>query len=96
MPNGLACKDSCEARVMFINKVLDANRQVMAVSNTQIRSHALLTLIMGLVFGVFAAAAGFNHLGFIAAFFGVAAAVLFSYGFFRLRGQRYPSQPNND
>jgi len=33
--------------------------------------------------------------GFIAAFFGVAAIVLFSYGFFRLRGQKYPSQSDN-
>jgi hypothetical protein len=95
VPNGVACKNSCEERVAFINKMLDANREVMRVSNTQSRSHALLTVVMAFVFAVFAVAAGFNDLGFIAAFFGVAAVVLLGYGVLRLRAQRYPSQPTN-
>lgn len=90
VPNGLACKSSCEERVIRINRALDLNQQVVTTSNSQIRSHALMTLVMGLLFTGFGIWSHATDAGFLDWFFGLTGIVLLAYGFSRLRARPYP------
>ena len=92
VPNGIACKNSCESRVVFINQMLDSNQRVMVVSNSSIRSHAVLTLAMGLIFLGCAIWAYFAEISLLAGFLGIFSLVLLIYGISRLRARLYPAQ----
>jgi len=93
VPNGLACKNSCESRVALINQALDSNLQVRTVANNQIRSHAILVLVMGLIFIGCAVWAYSAEISGLAGFFGLFGFVFFVYGISRLRSRsQYPVQ----
>jgi hypothetical protein len=49
-PDGLACKNRCEARVGLINRIIDNNRNTIAAGNAQIRSATVLMISLGLLF----------------------------------------------
>ncbi|MBN1817275.1 MAG: hypothetical protein JW828_07920 [Sedimentisphaerales bacterium] len=49
VPDGLACKQSCEERVRYINFLIDSNKQVL----TATRFHAKSATIFLFVFGGF-------------------------------------------
>ncbi len=53
VPDGLACKNRCEARVNLINSIIDNNKKTLAAANVQIRSSTLFLIVMGVLFCVF-------------------------------------------
>ena len=53
LPNGLACRNTCEDRVNLINQIIDNNQKVITAANVQVRSSGLFVLIMGIVFCLF-------------------------------------------
>jgi hypothetical protein len=50
MPNGLACRNACEARVALINQMIDNNEKVISAANVQVRSSGIFMLLLGAVF----------------------------------------------
>ena len=56
LENGLACRGtSCEERVRLINRIIDNNKKVLSVANTQNRIAVTMTLGMGAAFCAFGA-----------------------------------------
>ena len=54
LENGLACRGTnCEERVQLINRIIDNNRKVLSVANTQNRIAVTMMLGMGAAFCVF-------------------------------------------
>jgi hypothetical protein len=54
LPNGLACKGSCEDRVNLINRIIDRNPHVIEAARRQVRYSGLLILLIGIGFILFA------------------------------------------
>lgn len=50
LQDGLACKGRCEQRVTLINRIIDSNRQVLAVARSNTRSAVVLLFVMGGLF----------------------------------------------
>lgn len=50
LPNGLACRNTCEARVTRINQIIDNNERVISAANVQIRSSGIFVLLLGVIF----------------------------------------------
>jgi hypothetical protein len=83
--NGIACKGECEARVDLINKMVDNNAKLLAASRYQTKTTGLLTLILGIVFMVFAAICSTMEGWMVnAAFFGCLGLVTVANGILRL------------
>jgi hypothetical protein len=54
LPNGIACKGSCESRVEMIDRMIDSNAQVRSAARHQVKSTGLFSIIIGVGFCVFA------------------------------------------
>ncbi len=50
LPNGVACKNSCEDRVTMLNQMIDNNNKVIATTNTNLKSSAILSIVLGALF----------------------------------------------
>lgn len=50
LPNGIACKDSCEKRVNLLNSMIDGSANVMSASNKQIKNMAYFAIVFGFLF----------------------------------------------
>ncbi len=50
LQDGLACKGRCEPRVALINRIIDSNKQVLAVARSNMRGVVILLFVMGGVF----------------------------------------------
>ncbi|MBI9077325.1 MAG: hypothetical protein JEZ02_18095 [Desulfatibacillum sp.] len=48
--NGLACKDSCEDRVILMNRIMDANAQMVTATKAQMKAFEILEFFIGMVF----------------------------------------------
>ncbi len=92
VPNGIACKGSCEDRVNLINRIVDRNSQVLAAARHQVRHSGLIILLLGIGFLFFAVWAGVQFKGgFMPYFFGFAGVLFFVCGILRLgRKEQYP------
>ena len=90
--DGLACKGRCEERAIRINKIIDRNERLIAVSNTQLRRQMIFMVISGLLFVALGAVMSFVSSGITGAIF-IALGVVFvirgiaSYN----RSARYPT-----
>lgn len=92
LTNGLACKGACESRVNMINRMLDANSQVMSATRHQLKSSGILSLIIGIGFLVFAVWSFQEMDSFLPYFLSLMGVVILVTGFLRLsRRQEYPS-----
>lgn len=49
VPNGLACRNACEGRVILLNKIIDNNQRVISTSNIQVRYNNIFIVLFGLV-----------------------------------------------
>lgn len=78
--NGLACKDSCEARVDLLNRIIDINDQTLAAARYQSRSVGIVATIMGVVMigfaGVLSVSPGWGFNAFLMGCFGAMCLVL--------------------
>ena len=91
VPDGLACKNRCEARVGFINRIIDSNKQALTAANSHVRSGAIFIIVSGLIF------CGFGFLPYIMSgqkgtlFMGVIGIVFLVTGIFRFGSKaKYP------
>lgn len=50
LPNGIACKNNCEDRVNMLNLMIDNNNKVIATTNTNLKSYAVFSIILGALF----------------------------------------------
>lgn len=50
LSNGIACKNSCEARVNMLNQMVDNNEKMIATSNAHIKTSAISSIIFGILF----------------------------------------------
>jgi hypothetical protein len=88
--NGLACRDSCEARVRLLTRLVDNNARVMKTANSQTRTTGLYGLIMGSVFlGTGWLAYTANQMMLVLLLAGVGSPLLIL-GLIRLFWERYP------
>ncbi len=91
VPDGLACKGVCEARVNMINRTLDSNAKIVGAARRQNRSVGVFTILISVTFAVFGVWTYFASEAFLAYFFGAFAAVMLVFGIVRLgRKQQYP------
>jgi hypothetical protein len=92
IPNGLACKGSCEDRVNLINRIIDSNTQIVMAARHGLRTRGLLMLLMGMGCFVFSVWAFFESEGsFLPYFLGLLAIVCLLTGVFALsRKEQYP------
>jgi hypothetical protein len=56
VPNGLACKDSCEDRVEMMNFLADKISQTLVARKRLLRQYGLLTMLLGIGFIIFGTA----------------------------------------
>ena len=93
LPNGLACRNTCEARVNLINQMIDNHQKVTSVANVQIRSSGVFILSLGTMLCLF----GFLPLLITGKtgtlFMGVMGLPFVAFGLMRLmkRGERFPT-----
>jgi hypothetical protein len=92
LPNGLACKGTCESRVNMINRILDSNSQVMSAARHQIKSTGIISLIIGAGFLIFAVWSYHEMDSFLPYFLGLTGVATLATGVLRLsKKQAYPS-----
>ncbi len=88
LPNGLSCRGTCEERVALLNRIVDRSASSVAAVDAQVRAHAVLSVVFGLLLlglGVWVYRAVLPILGgFILAF----AAIMELYGIARLFPRR--------
>jgi hypothetical protein len=93
LPNGLACRNACEGRVVLINGLIDDHPKVVSAANRQVRASGLFILLLGTVLMLFgfvpmliSGNTGTLFMGIIGLFFAV-------YGVLRLmkKSQYYPT-----
>jgi len=90
--NGLACKGQCEERVQSINRMIDSNSKILAVSNTQLRRNMIFTIISGLLFCAFGTYMGFGDNGLPGIIFVALGVAFILRGVFSYtRSAQYPS-----
>ena len=96
VPNGLACKGSCEARVNLMNRIIDRNSQILAIQRRYIRRYGLLVLLAGLGLIAFAVVIypAFTDFPSLPFFCGFAGCVFVIFGILTLR--RKEQLPNPD
>ena len=93
LPNGLACRETCEDRVTLINQIIDNNQKVISAANVQVKSNGVFILFLGVVLCLF----GFlpllisGNTGTL--FMGIAGLFFAVYGIIRLvkKSHRYPT-----
>lgn len=91
VPNGIACRDSCEDRVNLLNRIIDANSKTLAIANKQMRSGAILLLSLGLCLLATAGLSIAAHDLFFAMFIGTSGLLFVIYGLARLLSRGYPN-----
>lgn len=93
VPNGLACKGRCEGRVNMINRMLDANGQVMRAARHQVKSSGLISLTLGVGCCFFAVWSFLESDSFLPYFIGLLGISCVVSGCLRLsRKEAYPSE----
>ena len=96
LPNGLACKNSCEARVGLLNRMIDSNSRVMKIANSQLQSAGIFILVLGLIFLGMAGWTWMEGNQFLATFLGLFAVPLSLWGAHRLVSPQYPDAQKPD
>ncbi len=93
LPNGIACKGSCENRVNMLNRIIDSNSQTLRAARHQQRSLGILALFMGLGCAVFAVWAYLEFRGFLLPYlFALLAVVTLITGVLKFsRREQYPN-----
>ncbi len=89
LPNGLACRQTCEERVALINKIIENNQKVVFAANAQVRTSAIFSLVLGVVLFIPFLISGNTGLLVMA----VPGLVFVVYGIIRLlrKSQYYPT-----
>ena len=85
LPNGVACKDSCEDRVSLINHIIDRNSQVLAAARRQVQRSSFFIMLIGaglLILSIFALIQ--SERSFFSSFVGFMGFVIFVGGILRL------------
>jgi hypothetical protein len=92
LPNGVACKGSCEDRVNLMNRILDRNSLVLKAARHQIRHRGMIMLFLGTGCSLFAFWAYFEMKGsFLPYFVGFLAVFSFLAGISTLsRSEQFP------
>lgn len=91
VPDGLACKNQCEERVILINRIIDSNKQALTAANSLIRSGSFFMIVSGLIFCAFGFLPYFLSGQKGTLFLGVIGIVFLASGLFRLRSKaKYP------
>ena len=91
VPDGLACKNHCEDRVIFINRIIDTNKQALTAANVQVRSGTVFMVLTGLIFCAFGFIPYFVYGQKGAIFMGLVGIVFLASGLLRLRPKaKYP------
>ena len=91
VPDGLACKNRCEDRVLFINRIIDSNKQALTAANNQVRSGAIFIMVTGLIFCAFGFLPYFLSGQKGTLFMGIVGIVFLLAGIFRLGSKaKYP------
>ncbi len=91
VPDGLACKASCVERVKLLNRIVDNNQRILAVTNVHIRSNTVFLIIMGSLFGLFGLVPFWITGKPFSLFFTLMGALFLVSGLLRLRPKaRYP------
>ncbi len=88
LSNGLACRGSCEERVVLLNRVIDRSTDNLAVVNAQMRSQGLHSLILGLVFFAFGLWAYRDEMRAVGVFAAASGALIALYGVVRAFGRK--------
>ncbi len=98
MENGLACKESCEKRVILINRIIDSNVKSMNATRNQVKTLGISGAIAGIGFIIFAIWSYFEmHGSFLPYFLGSIGAVIMGSSLLRLtRKQTYPKLEADD
>ena len=88
---GLACRDSCEERVLLLGRMVANNAKVMKTANRQTRSMAMFGVCTGALF--MAAGAYFydDRNPFVTLFVGGLGLIMFFHALLRLLTERFPS-----
>src|SRR5687767_1569052 len=81
---GLACRGKCEARVAMMGRIFEMSARSAAVSNSALRSQALMLVVMGLAFSGFGVACHLLGSDFLAAFCGLLGGIMLLFGLVRL------------
>ena len=97
LPNGLACKDSCEDRVEMSNRLFDRISQTMGARRHLLRQYGLLTVLLGIGFIIFAMASSskFPAVPYFPYFFGFVGGVFVLLGVLILRRKERYAKPDN-
>ena len=91
VPDGLACKNHCEDRVMLINRIIDSNKQILTAANVQIRSGTIFMIVLGILFCAFGFLPYFISGQKGPIFLGIMGLVFLITGLLRLRKKaKYP------
>lgn len=92
LENGLACKGTnCEERVELINRMIDNNKRIMSVANTQNRFAVTMAFGMGAAFCAFGVVFWIAVNKYVGMFTGFMGVVMLVAGFRRLRaGANFP------
>ncbi len=98
LPNGLACKGSCEDRVNMLNRMTDSNAQVLTAVRYQQRTFGVLSLFLGFGCAVFAVWTYFQLEGsFLPYFIGLVALFVWLRGILILsRKEQFPEPEKTD
>jgi len=94
--NGLACKNSCEERVLLINRIIDSNSKVLLTANTQLLRNAIFITVLGLLFvglGIISGGSGSNPARIV--FFAIGGVFVLRGIFGYTRSVRYPTNEKN-
>ena len=88
VPNGLACRGSCEDRVALLNRVIDRSTDNLAVVNAQARTQGLHSIVVGFVFVGFGFWAYRDAMNALGVFAGALGALIALYGVIRAFGKK--------
>ena len=92
LPDGLACKGSCEARVDLLNRIITRNSQTLSATRQQVKIAGASAILLGVVYAMFGVWA---YLGYrqipLACFSGLSGIIFIIFGLGRLsRKAQYP------
>jgi hypothetical protein len=95
LPNGLACKGSCESRVNLLNRMIESNAKVMSAARHQVKSAGVFLVLLGLGFCIFSGWAYQEINVLLSSFFGFSGLAFLVLGIIRLsRKEAYPEIHN--
>ncbi|MSR57839.1 MAG: hypothetical protein EXS05_09210 [Planctomycetaceae bacterium] len=90
--NGLACRDSCEARVNLINRMIDANVRNLQVADSHNRSTGILVITFGALFLAISVVCYAQNEEFLTMVLGTAGTLFLIFGFMWKKANSKPAR----